>query len=285
MSKLYFKKITILGTGLIGASLALAIKKNKLSKHITGYGRSETNLKKALDKKIIDSYELDINKACAESDLIVFAMPVGCFLDTIKKIAGSLKNGAIVTDVGSVKGNLVAESEKFMFEDAAFVGGHPIAGSEKTGIDTAKAELFSGAKCILTPTARTDKTALSEISELWKALGSDVILMSPDEHDRIFAAVSHLPHVAAYALINTIGEKNKSYLDFAGAGFKDTTRIAASSPELWRDICIMNKDNILELLELLKKNLDDLSRHIKAKDSGSLEQEFKKAKTLRDNVR
>lgn len=285
MTKLHFNKVTILGVGLIGASFALAFKKKNLCNQITGYGRRESNLKKAKELKIIDSFELDAAKACPDSDLVMFALPVGTFIETAKKIKSSLKKGAIVTDVGSVKGKLVRDMEALMPEGVNFVGGHPIAGSNKTGIDSASADLFSGAKCIITPTEKTDKNALNIIAELWKSFGSTVSILRPDEHDKIYAAVSHLPHIIAYAIVNTVADVNSSYLEFAGQGFKDTTRIAASSPELWRDICLMNRENLLELVELFKKNLDSLSRYLKESDSKALEKEFNKARTLREDVR
>ncbi|MBI4683950.1 MAG: prephenate dehydrogenase/arogenate dehydrogenase family protein [Nitrospirae bacterium] len=284
-NRIFFNKVTILGVGLIGASLALALKKKKLCGHITGYGRTEDNLRKAKKKKIIDSLELDLIKACADSDLIVFSSPVGSFINTAKKIKGSLKKGAIVTDVGSVKGTIVREMEALMPEGVSFVGGHPIAGSEKAGIDKAKANLFSGARCILTPTERTDKISLRMITGLWRKISASVTIMSPEEHDRVYAAVSHLPHIIAYALVNTITDINSAYLKFAGQGFKDTTRIAASSPELWRDICITNRENILWLLNRFKENLDELAGYLQRGETKAIEKKFKKAKESRENVR
>jgi len=282
--RLFFNKVTILGVGLIGASFALALKKQGLCKHITGYGRKENNLKKAVNLKIIDSFELDASKACVDSDLILFAMPVGSFVGMAKRIKSSLKSGAIVTDAGSVKGKLVRDMESLMPQGVNYIGGHPIAGSDKTGIDAATADLFSEAKCILTPTKKTNTAALKKIKGVWKSLGAKVSTIDADEHDRIYAVVSHLPHVAAYAIVNAIADINKSYLGYAGNGFKDTTRIAASSPELWRDISMTNKKNILEFIEVLKKNLDKIGRHLKKSDANAVEKEFKKAKALRENV-
>jgi len=285
MNNLFFNRVTILGVGLIGASFALALKKRGFCKEVIGYGRRENNLKRAKDMKIIDSFELDAPRACMDSDLILFSMPVGSFTEIAKMIKGSLKKGAIVTDVGSVKGKLVREMEALMPEGVNFVGGHPIAGSDRTGIDTATGDLFLGAKYILTPTEKTDGTALKRITELWKALGAVTIILSPDEHDKVYAAVSHLPHVIAYAIVNTVADVDASYLKFAGQGFKDTTRIASSSPELWRDICLMNRENLLELIELFKKNLDSLGSHLQKSDIDAIEREFKKARALREDVR
>ena len=281
---MHFEKVTILGVGLIGASFALALKKHRLCSEITGYGRSEQNLRKAKDKKIIDSFELDPAKACDGADLVVFATPVGSFIDVAEKISSALKKNAIVTDVGSVKGKLVRDMEKLMPRDVFFVGGHPIAGSDRSGIDTAAAEIFGGAKCIITPTQNTDKSALEKVTALWKTFGSVIRLLDPDEHDRIYAAVSHLPHLIAYEIVNTVSDMNESYLAFSGQGFMDTTRIASSQPELWRDICILNKDNLLESIEIFRNNLDRVSQYLRAYDSESLERDFKQARTLREGI-
>ena len=281
---MYFDKVTILGVGLIGASFALALKKHNLCREITGYGRSEQNLRKAKDKKIIDSFEPDPAEACNGADLVVFATPVGIFSGISEKIRSTLKKDAVVTDVGSVKGKLVRDMEKLMPPGVFFVGGHPIAGSDRSGIDTAAAEIFYGAKCIITPTENTDKDALEKVTALWKTFGSAIRLLDPDEHDRIYAAVSHLPHLIAYEIVNTVSDINESYLAFSGQGFMDTTRIASSRPELWRDIFILNKDNLLESIEIFKNNLDRVSQYLRAYDSESLERDFKRARTLREGI-
>ena len=171
-----------------------------------------------------------------------------------------------------------------MPEGVYFVGGHPIAGSNHSGIDTATADIFKGAKCIITPTENTDQTAIEIVIAIWKAFGSIVKLINPDEHDRIYASVSHLPHLIAYIIMNTVADIDNSYLKFSGQGFMDTTRIASSSPELWRDICILNKDNLLESIEIFKNNLDRVSQYLRALDSESLERDFKKARTLREGI-
>jgi len=279
-----FNKITILGVGLIGASFALAMKKYKLCDNLTGCGRNLKNIEKAKDKEIIDSFELDPVKACNDSDLILFSTPVGSFIDIGKRIRSSLKRGAIVTDVGSVKGKLVFDMEALMPEGVYFIGGHPIAGSDRSGIDTATADIFTGAKYIVTPTEKTDTNALEKIIQIWKTFGSIVELINPYEHDRIFATVSHLPHLLAYAIMNTVADIDSSYLRLCGQGFIDTTRIASSSPELWRDICILNRENLLDYIHIFQKNLDRLSQYLRASDSESLEKEFKKARTLREGI-
>jgi prephenate dehydrogenase len=278
------EKITILGVGLIGASFALAARKGGLCGSIAGFGRSEENLKKAKERGIIDSYDLDPSAASADADLIMLSTPVGNFLELVRRSAGSFKKGALVTDAGSVKGRLVREIEALMPSGVHYVGGHPIAGSDRSGIDSANAELFRNAKCILTPTPDSDAGAVAAVTGIWNSLGSEVITMESEAHDRVFAAVSHLPHLLAYAMINTVADVDPSYLEFSGQGFKDTTRIAASSPEIWRDICLMNKDNILDLILVFQKKLDSLSRHLRAADSASLETELARARKLRESI-
>ncbi len=273
-----------MGVGLIGASFALAARKQGLAGHIAGFGRSEDNLRKAKERGIIDSYDLDPAAACRDSDLVMLSTPVGYFTELARKCAGSLKDGAIVTDAGSVKGRLVSELEALMPAGVRYVGGHPIAGSERSGSEAADAELFRDAKCILTPTSCSDKRAVEMVAGIWRRLGAQVITMDPDAHDRIYAAVSHLPHLLAYAMINAVADTDPAYLAYGGQGLKDTTRIAASSPEMWRDICLLNRDNLLDLMLVFQKQLDSLGRHLRAGDSASLEREFERARALRETL-
>ncbi len=281
---MHFHKVTILGVGLIGASFALAMRKHGLCNEIAGHGRKEDNLIRAKEKGVIDSFDLDPSKACAGADLVLFAVPVGSFVDLLIKIKGALKKNSIVTDAGSVKGRLVRDMEALMPEGVYFVGAHPIAGSERSGIDSAGADLFQDAKCIITPTEKTDREALAKITALWETFGSVIKIINPDEHDRIYAAVSHLPHLIAYEIMNTVADMDGSYLAFSGQGFKDTTRIASSAPELWRDICLLNKDFILESIELFKRNIDRASQYLRDSDAESIERDFRKARTLREGI-
>lgn len=284
MTGLYFQKVAVLGVGLIGASFSLAIKKRGLCGTIAGFGRTRLNLEKAKDRGIIDSFETDPAAACKNADLIMLSAPAGAFTDLIRKTVPALKKGALVTDVGSVKGTMVHDIEAMVPEHVSYVGGHPIAGSDRSGIETANPELFSNAKCVITPTARSDQGATEKIIDLWKALGATVITMAPEKHDHIFSAVSHLPHLIAYAMINTVDAIDRSYLEYCGQGFRDTTRIASSSPELWKDICLLNKENLIQMIPIFQKNLDAIGQYLKAEDSGSLEREFRKARTLREGI-
>jgi len=281
---MHFHKVTILGVGLIGASFALAMRKHGLCNEIAGHGRKEDNLIRSKEKGIIDSFDLDPSKACAGADLVLFSVPVGSFVDLLIKIKGALKKNAIVSDAGSVKGRLVRDMEALIPEGVHFVGAHPIAGSDRSGIDSAGADLFKGAKCIITPTEKTGEEALAKVTALWQTFGSVIKIMNADEHDRIYAAVSHLPHLIAYEIMNTVADMDASYLAFSGQGFKDTTRIASSAPELWRDICLLNKDFILESIELFKRNLDRASQYLRDSDAESIERDFRKARTLREGI-
>jgi len=282
--KVFFNKVSIMGVGLIGASFALALKKRGLCGSVTGFGRNGSNLLKAGERGIIDSFDLDPVRASADSDLVLFAMHAGSFTETAKRIAGSLKQGAVVTDVGSVKGSLVYELENILSPQASFVGAHPIAGGEKSGIDTADAELFQGRRCIITPTGKTDKTAVEMMAALWQSLGAEVVFMSPEEHDRVLGAVSHLPHIIAYEMVNAAGEIDESCLKYSGAGFRDVTRIASSSPELWRDVCMLNKGNLIHFVDVFIRRLEAVRGYMASDDAESLEEDFRKAKTLRDGL-
>jgi len=282
----FFRKMVIIGVGLIGGSLALACKRDGIVSEIVGIGRREENLKKALELRAIDSYTLQIEKGVEGADLIVLATPVGSFIKLARQMAPFLSPGAIVTDVGSVKGPLM-EIEDILPPSTHFVGGHPIAGREKSGIGAASPDLFKDARCILTPTERTDRDSLERVASLWKGVGAIVDYMSPERHDRIFAAVSHLPHVVAYALVSTLMELERTedgLISFSAGGFKDFTRIAASHPEMWRDICLMNKKNLLEMIDRYEGVLKKLRSLIEDNNGNGLFDIFLEAKNLRENL-
>jgi prephenate dehydrogenase len=284
MTNLFFNKVSIIGVGLLGASFALALRQNSLCKTIIGYGRKEENLKRAKDRGIIDDYSLDVCRACEDSDLILLSTPVGVFREIVERIKDTLKQGALITDVGSVKGRLVYELESLMPDGACYIGSHPIAGSDKSGIDDARADLFNNARCIITPTEKSDKSAKEKIISIWEAVGAKVEAMDPFMHDEIYAAVSHFPHIVAYAIVNTVGDIDSKYIGYAGKGFKDTTRIALSSPEMWRDISLFNKDNIIKMMNAFKDNIDKITVYLKDNNALEIEKEFLKAQTLRKKL-
>jgi prephenate dehydrogenase len=277
----HFNSVSIIGVGLLGASLGLAMRRTGLCKTIIGYGRREDNLKRAMTAGIIDDYYLDAAAAVDDADIVVLCTPVGIFTDVALAIRPALKKGAIVTDVGSVKGSLVADVEALMPEGVCFIGSHPIAGGDKSGIDEARHDLFVGARCIVTPTEKSDNNALDAVISLWEQVGSRVEVMNPFLHDEIFALVSHLPHLVAYALVNTIDSVNPDRIDYSGGGLRDSTRIAMSSPELWRDISMLNRDNMLVVLDVFRDNLERISKCIEDNDWEWLEKEFSRAQQLR----
>ena len=285
-----FQQMTIAGVGLIGGSLGMICKQQGLVKTIVGGGRRVENLKKAVERKVIDRYATDLAEAAAGSDLFVLATPVDTFEAALRACAPRLARGAIVTDVGSVKGPLVERMEALVPAGIRVVGAHPIAGKEKTGVEAASLDLFRDALCVLTPTSQTDPDALAKVRRLWEACGARVREMDPMLHDLVLGAVSHLPHVLAFSLVNTIAMLQERYAPsidlqaFAGGGYKDTTRIAASSPEMWRDICLWNRDNLLRQIELYEARLNHVKALLKAGDAEGLTREFTQAKHLREKV-
>ena len=233
---------------------------------------------------IIDNYSLDVKKACEDSDLILLATPVGIFKGIAESLRGTLKKSAIMTDAGSVKGGLVYELESLMPEGVYYIGSHPIAGSDKSGIEDARADLFNNARCVITPTENSNESAKRKVISIWEAIGARVCLINPNKHDEVYASVSHLPHVIAYAIVNTVGYIDDKHIEYAGQGFRDTTRIALSSPELWADISMLNKDNIVKMIGIFKENLNKIEDLIQSSDASGIEQEFLKAQTLRKKL-
>jgi prephenate dehydrogenase len=281
---IFFNNVTIIGVGLIGGSLAKVLKTKNLAGRITGAGRSRKTLEEALKLGVIDAIGNDAKRAVENADLVVLASPVAAFSQIIRDIAPFLKKGAVLTDVGSVKGALIKTVEETLSSSVHFVPAHPIAGREKSGVTASSDTLFRGKRCILTPTARTDRTALDAVRDLWTAAGAEVSLMDADLHDRVFAAVSHLPHIAAFAMMSAVSGLNtgtEDYLQFSGAGFRDFTRIAASSPEMWRDICLMNKENIIEMLDRYLLSLNKFKQDIAAEDGKRLEEHLVVASNVR----
>ena len=286
----HFRQVAIVGVGLIGGSLGLVLKREHLADSVVGIGRRIENLQAAVKLGAINRYVSDPHEGIRDADLVVLATPVESYERHLKHWGTSVKSSAIVTDVGSVKGTLVEEVERLLPEGARFVGAHPIAGKEKSGVSAGSADLFRGARCILTPTQRTDSQALQMIRELWEAAGSIVISMDPFLHDRVLGAVSHLPHVLAFSLINALAEIRErtipelDLLGYSGGGLRDTTRIAASSPEMWRDIFIRNRDNLLVMVEVYERQLQQLKQLIRAGDGPGIEKELERARQVREQL-
>ncbi|MEW6145826.1 MAG: prephenate dehydrogenase/arogenate dehydrogenase family protein [Thermodesulfobacteriota bacterium] len=272
MKKKEFDKVTVIGLGLIGGSLAWALKRSKRVRNVFGVDTDEETLGYALEKQIIDEGSVDLAEGAAGAEIVVIATHVGAIVKTAKSLIPLLSEGTIITDVGSVKGKIVREIEKIMPPHLHFLGGHPIAGTENSGIANADPRLFKGRRFILTPTEKTALVVKSRIATLWELVGSEVHEMDIDAHDRVFGFVSHLPHVLAYSLIDAIlstGEQD-TLLSFAGGGLRDYTRVAASSPAMWCEILIANKENVLKAVKEFKSSLDKMENALANEDSDSL---------------
>ncbi len=279
-----FEQMAVVGVGLIGGSLSKAVKERKLVGEVLGVGRNEERLKRAKEQSIIDKYSACVDETLGEADLVVVATPVGIIVDQIRGMVPFLKKGCIINDVGSVKKKLVQDVEKFIPESLHFVGGHPIAGTENSGFEASFSTLFEGRKCIITPVETTNPHALEKVKELWSRVGSTVVCMDGDEHDEVLAAVSHLPHIIAYSMVNSLLEIEgfeETIFSFAAGGFRDFTRIAASHPEMWRDIALMNKDKLLSAIKLFQDYLDELKEAIAGEDAEKLFSEFQKSRRFK----
>ena len=288
--KPHFKQVAIIGVGLIGGSLGMILRRQNMAATVVGIGRRTENLKTAVEMGAIDRYVSDPREGVAAADFVLLATPVDTYERHLTDWASCLKPGTIVSDVGSVKGELVMRTESLMPPGVQFVGAHPIAGKEKTGVAAGSETLFAGARCILTPTAQTDPVALEKVRALWEAAGSIVLDMDPLLHDKILGAVSHLPHVAAFALMTALADVRDHgvpELDLAGhsgGGLRDTTRIAASSPEMWRDIFLWNRENLLQLIETYQRHLGEFKRLIAAGDAAGIEKQLEIANHEREQL-
>ena len=276
-----FKRITIIGLGLIGGSLGMVIKEKHLAGKITGVSRRRSTIVRALSLKAVDKVTLDMKRSVKDADLVIVAAPVLKIIDIAKVISKELKKGAIVTDAGSTKADIVKEVEKILPKTVKFVGSHPLAGSEKSGIAFADKDLFKGAYCVLTKSNKTDSKAISKLKKFWTGLGMKVDIMSPDKHDKILSRLSHLPHASGTALCNACG-KNDLYL--SAGGFRDTTRIASGNPELWLDIFLTNRKNVARDIKNLKKELSKIEAALNKNNKTELLRLLRKAKIIRDSI-
>ena len=278
-----FDKLVIIGVGLIGGSVALAARRAGLARHIVGAGRSGEALQEAIDLQVIDA-AAPVEEAVKDADFVLLAMPVGSMPAVMAAIAPHLPAHAIVTDAGSTKGDVVAAAREHMGARLAnFVPAHPIAGAEKSGVTAAKVELFDRKNVVITPLAENSPEHIAKTEAFWRGCGANVASMTPEVHDRIFASVSHLPHVLAYALVEEIAcRPNADQLfGFAAGGFRDFSRIAGSSPEMWRDICLANRDAMLEELDAYIERLRAIRQLIETRDSTQLADVFSHAREAR----
>jgi prephenate dehydrogenase len=273
--------VTIVGVGLLGGSAALAIKAGDARVKIAGVGRRQSSLDAAMEVGAIDSAHLDAGDVVGKTDLVILATPVQAFAAHLKAIAPKLRRGAVVTDVGSTKARVVASAERILGKGGPFVGSHPMAGSEQKGVQASRADLFTGAACILTPTADTRASVVRRVEAFWRMLGMRTVRMTPAEHDRTLARISHLPHVLASLLMMLPKDAD---LDVAATGFRDTTRLASGDPEMWRDILTTNRKAVLGAIDKLGRDLQGLRNCIAHGDAARIEQFLAASKKRRDTT-
>ncbi len=287
MNNKIINKLCIIGVGLIGGSLAHALKKAGAVGEVVGAGRNVAHLEKAKSLGVIDHFETDISLAVKGCDMVVVAVPLGAMQSVFEKIAPVITSDMIITDVGSAKGSVVKAAQS-AFKDipATLVPGHPIAGTEKSGVEASFPELYENRRIIITPLETSSTTAISKVKSMWQACGADVIETTIEHHDEVLAATSHLPHMLAFSLVDTLAKmdaKNEIF-DFAAGGFRDFTRIASSDPDMWRDICLANGDALVEMIKKFSDDLQLLSEAIENNDSTYLKETFSRAKKARDEL-
>lgn len=285
MNKKIINKLCIIGVGLIGGSLARALKKAGVVGEVVGVGRDVAHLEKAKALGVIDQFETDIAAAVKGCDMVVVAVPLGAMQSVFEKIAPVITNDMIITDVGSAKGSVVKSAQAaFKSVPATLVPGHPIAGTEKSGVEASFPELYENRRIIITPLENSSSDAISKVQAMWQACGADVIKTTIEHHDEVLAATSHLPHMLAFSLVDTLAKmdaKNEIF-DFAAGGFRDFTRIASSDPDMWHDICLANGEALVEMIKKFSGDLELLSNAIEKHDSAYLKETFSRAKNARD---
>lgn len=280
-------RLAVIGVGLIGGSLALALKKAGAVGEVVGCGRGKPNLETAVALGVIDRYSRDPAEAVRGADVVFLATPVRSLARVTESLLPGLKPGAILTDGGSVKGEVIRTVEPLLPDTVHFVPGHPIAGTEQSGAEAAFATLYRGKRCILTPTEKTDAAALDLVERMWTLAGSEVVRMPQEKHDRVLAAISHLPHMVAYSLVNAVGSYDhyeENILEYSAGGFRDFTRIASSDPTMWRDIALSNRDALLEMMEHFEKFFAELKKDVREGKDEKLFEFFLRSKQLRDGI-
>ena len=277
-------KITIVGAGLIGGSLAKALKEKNLAKTVFGYGRDRSRLEEAKKHNIIDDYSTQIEKAVNHADIIVIATPVGTFRNIFSEVKPLIANDVIISDVGSTKTNIVDIAKEILGDKSqCFVPAHPIAGKEKSGFEASDGNLYIGKKVIITPIEDNSSESIQVIESMWKNVGAEVDFMSPQSHDDLLGMTSHLPHMLAFSLVNYLVDQNPSASIYAGGGFKDFSRIASGDAVMWRDICLQNKDKIITHLRGYQSTVEELIDAIDQEERDKLELLFATAKKTRDS--
>jgi len=283
-----FDRVALIGLGLIGGSLGHAMKRRGLAGHVSGYARSAATRARALEIGFIDSAHETAAAAAADADLVIICTPVGALAEVAGGIGPVLKKGAIVTDVGSVKVAVVRDVGPHIPDGVHFIPGHPIAGTEESGPDAGFAELFDGRWCILTPAPGADPQAVEKLTAFWTACGSNVDIMEPRHHDLVLAIVSHLPHIIAYNIVGTASDleavTQSEVIKYSASGFRDFTRLAASDPTMWRDVCLNNREPILEMLARFSEDLTALQRAIRWGDGDVLFDLFTRTRAIRRSI-
>jgi prephenate dehydrogenase len=280
-----FGKVALVGVGLLGGSLGLALRERRLAREVAGFARRDATVAECRQRGAVDVATRNLGQAVAGADVVVLCTPVSQMADLARECLPFLKPGALLTDVGSVKGAVVAKLEPLLARtDAVFVGSHPMAGSEKTGVLAARADLFVGARCAVTPTAKTPPAALATIRALWEAVGAEVVELTPAAHDDLVARSSHLPHVVAATLASYVlsPAHAREQAMLCATGFRDTTRIASGSPEMWRDIAVTNRAALSRVLDVFIHDLGEFRELLEAGDPAPLEAFFALAKSRRD---
>jgi prephenate dehydrogenase len=279
--------LSVIGVGLIGGSLARALKHAHQCRHIIGCGRQRENLEKALQLGVIDEWHTDISTAVASADVVMVAVPLGAMATTFNAMRGALKNGAIITDGGSAKASVLDAARTHLGAHFPnFVPGHPIAGAENSGVSASRADLYVDHRVILTPVAETHSAALERIEEMWRYTGAHVMRMDVDKHDKVLAATSHLPHMLAFSFVDLLAHlpTEDKVFEFAAGGFRDFSRIASSDTQMWHDIALANREAIITMLQYYQENLSHLMSAIQNNDSEHIKSVFARAKATRDEV-
>ena len=283
-----FERVALIGVGLIGSSLARRIKRDRLAAHIVASARTRTTLDKAVELGIVDSVADDAAQAVRGADLVVICSPLGTYRAIGEAIAGHLREGAIVSDVGSVKGMVVRDLRPVVPAHAHLVPAHPVAGTEHSGPEAGFAELFDGHWCIVTPEPDSDPAAVDRVAELWRRAGMRVDIMDAEHHDLVLAVTSHLPHLIAYNIVGTADDletvTESEVIKYAAGGFRDFTRIAASDPVMWRDVFLNNRDAVLEILGRFTEDLAALQRAIRWGDGEALHDLFARTRAIRRSI-
>ena len=285
MPQFQINRLCIIGVGSMGGSLARALRKNNAVTTIVGYGRNLNRLEVAKELGVVDEITTVLSDAINNADVIVVATPLGAMPDIFGALKDIISSETILTDVGSAKQSVI-DAAKNVFGDIPtnFVPAHPIAGTEKSGVESAQTDLFEQRRVILTPQANTDASAVKTIRTMWQTCGANVVDMQVEHHDEVLAATSHLPHMLAYSLVDTLArmDDQQEIFEYAAGGFRDFTRIASSDPQMWHDICVANREQLVKMLHAFNDDLQQLTRAVENADSGYLKDTFTRAKQARD---